>query len=211
VSKLTGQFYSGAVDFGGTMDASKNTMTVDVAGTLQGIYVGEMLRGAAGQNVFGNEHLMVAVDGKINVMRIALQGQGNSPQQIRDSLTGQGHLSGVIYPSVAGGSLGFASFATGLGSIFSTEMGFNSAVIAGFINSQSTIEGDITLANGEINLQNHAVKGSKATARINSRTNLTAATTQTTIAVGSGADGSTDYVMTVSGPVSAPTLSIRGR
>jgi len=211
VSKLTGQFYSGAVDFAGTVDASKDTMTVDVAGTLQGIYVGEMLRGAAGQNVFGNDHLKVAVDGKINVMKIALQGQGNSPGQIRDSLTGQGHLSGVVYPSVAGGSLGFASFATGLGSLFSTEMGFNSAVIAGFINSQSTIEGDITLANGEINLQNHAVKGSKATVRINSRTNLTAATTQTTIAVGSGADGSTDYVMTVSGPVSAPTLSIRGR
>ena len=211
VSKLTGQFYSGAVDFGGTIDASKDTMTVDVAGTLQGIYVGEMLRGAAGQNVFGNEHLMVAVDGKINVMRIALQGQGNSPGQIRDSLTGQGHLSGVIYPSVAGGSLGFASFATGIGSLFSTEMGFNSAVISGFINAQSTIEGDISLSNGEINLQNHALKGPNATARINSRTSLTAATTETTIALGSGAEGSADYVMTVNGPVSSPTMSIRGK
>ena len=211
VSKLTGQFYSGAVDFAGTVDASKDTMTVDVAGTLQGIYVGEMLRGAAGQNVFGNEHLKVAVDGKINVMKIALQGQGNSPGQIRDSLTGQGHLSGVIYPSVAGGSLGFASFATGIGSLFSTEMGFNSAVISGFINAQSTIEGDITLSNGEINLQNHALKGPSATARINSRTSLIAATTATTIALDSGSNGATDYVMTVNGPVSAPTMSIRGR
>ncbi len=211
VSKLTGQFYSGAVDFAGTVDASKDTMTVDVAGTLQGIYVGEMLRGAAGQNVFGNEHLKVAVDGKINVMRIALQGQGNSPGQLRDSLAGQGHLSGVIYPSVAGGSLGFASFATGIGSLFSTEMGFNSAVISGFINAQSTIEGDITLSNGEINLQNHALKGPNATARINSRTSLTAATTETTIALDSGSNGATDYVMTVNGPVSAPTMSIRGR
>lgn len=211
VSKLTGQFYSGAVDFAGTVDASKDTMTVDVAGTLQGIYVGEMLRGAAGQNVFGNEHLKVAVDGKINVMKIALQGQGNSPGQIRDSLTGQGHLSGVIYPSVAGGSLGFASFATGIGSLFSTEMGFNSAVISGFINAQSTIEGDITLSNGEIKLQNHALKGPNATARINSRTSLTGATTETTIALDSGSNGATDYVMTVNGPVSAPTMSIRGR
>ena len=211
VSKLTGQFYSGAVDFAGTVDASKDTMTVDVAGTLQGIYVGEMLRGAAGQNVFGNEHLKVAVDGKINVMKIALQGQGNSPGQIRDSLTGQGHLSGVVYPSVAGGSLGFASFATGIGSLFSTEMGFNSAVISGFINAQSTIEGDITLSNGEISLQNHALKGPNATARINSRTSLTAATTETTIAIDSGSNGATDYVMTVNGPVSAPTMSIRGK
>jgi uncharacterized protein involved in outer membrane biogenesis len=211
VSKLTGQFYSGAVDFAGTVDASKDTMTVDVAGTLQGIYVGELLRGAAGQNVFGNEHLRVAVDGKIDVMRIALQGQGNSPGQIRDSLTGHGHLSGVIYPSVAGGSLGFASFATGIGSLFSTEMGFNSAVISGFINAQSTIEGDITLSNGEISLQNHAVKGPNATARINSRTSLTGATTETTIALDSGSNGATDYVVTVNGPVSAPTMSIRGR
>jgi hypothetical protein len=211
VSKLTGQFYSGAVDFAGTVDASKDTMTVDVAGTLQGIYVGEMLRGAAGQNVFGNEHLKVAVDGKINVMKIALQGQGNSPGQIRDSLTGQGHLSGVVYPSVAGGSLGFASFATGIGSLFSTEMGFNSAVISGFINAQSTIEGDITLSNGEISLKNHALKGPSATAQINSRTSLSAATTETTIAIDSGSNGATDYVMTVNGPVSAPTMSIRGR
>lgn len=211
VSKLTGQFYSGAVDFAGTVDASKDTMTVDVAGTLQGIYIGEMLRGAAGQNVFGNEHLMVAVDGKINVMRIALQGQGNSPGQIRDSLTGQGHLSGVVYPSVAGGSLGFASFATGIGSLFSTEMGFNSAVISGFINAQSTIEGDITLSNGEINLHNHALTGPNATARINSRTNLTSATTETTIALDSGSNGATDYVMTVTGPVSSPTMSVRGK
>lgn len=211
VSKLTGQFYSGAVDFAGTIDASKDTMTVDVAGTLQGIYVGEMLRGAAGQNVFGNEHLMVAVDGKIDVIKIALQGQGNSPEQIRDSLAGQGHLSGVVYPSVAKGSLGFASFATGIGSIFSTEMGFGSAVISGFINAQSTIEGDITLSNGEINLQNHAVKGPNATARISSRTSLTAATTETTISLDAGSNGATDYVLTVSGPVSAPTLSIRGR
>ncbi len=211
VSKLTGQFYSGAVDFGGTIDASKDTMTVDVAGTLQGIYVGEMLRGAAGQNVFGNEHLMVAVDGKINVMKIALQGQGNSPEQIRDSLVGQGHLSGVIYPSVAKGSLGLASFATGVGSIFSTEMGFNSAVLSGFINAQSSIEGDITLSNGEIQLQNHAVKGPNATARINSRTSLTSATTETTIALDAGSNGATDYVMTVSGALSSPTMSIRGR
>ena len=211
VSKLTGQFYSGAVDFGGTIDASKDTMTVDVAGTLQGIYVGEMLRGTAGQNVFGNEHLMVAIDGKINVMKIALQGQGNSPEQIRDSLVGQGHLSGVVYPSVAKGSLGLASFATGVGSIFSTEMGFNSAVLSGFINAQSSIEGDITLSNGEIRLQNHAVKGPNATARIDSRTSLTSATTETTIALDAGSNGATDYVMTISGPLAAPTMNIRGR
>jgi hypothetical protein len=55
------------------------------------------------------------------------------------------------------------------------------------------------------------LKGPNATARINSRTSLTGATTETTIALDSGSNGATDYVMTVNGPVSAPTMSIRGR
>jgi hypothetical protein len=55
------------------------------------------------------------------------------------------------------------------------------------------------------------LKGPSATAQINSRTSLSAATTETTIAIDSGSNGATDYVMTVNGPVSAPTMSIRGR
>ncbi len=50
ITKLTGQFYGGAVDFSGTVDAAKNTLAVDLKGSLQGIYFGEMLRGTAGTN-----------------------------------------------------------------------------------------------------------------------------------------------------------------
>ena len=211
ISKLTGQFYGGAVDFVGTVDASKASMSIDLTGSLQGIYLGELLRGTASTSTFGNDHLMVAVDGKINVMQIEVHGQGNSPEQIRDSLTGRGKVSGYVYPSVAAGSLGLASFATGIGSIFSTEMGFGSAVLSGFINVQSNVAGDLDISNGVLSLQNHTVQGQNAVAMIDSRTSLTAATTETTISLDTGSRGSIDYVMTVKGPVSSPTMNVGGR
>lgn len=208
VSKLTGQFYGGAVDFTGTVDASKAAMSIDFAGSLQGIYLGELLRGAASTSTFGNEHLMVAVDGKINVMEIGVRGQGNSPEQIRNSLTGRGKVSGYIYPSVAAGSLGLASFATNVGSIFSTEMGFGATMLSGFINVQSAVAGDLDLSNGILALRNQKVQGRNAVASIDSRTSLTAATTDTTITLDAGGRGSVDYVVKVTGPVSSPTMNI---
>lgn len=211
IAKLTGQFFGGAVDFAGTIDATGAALSVDLRGSLQGIYLGEMLRGAAGTSTFGNEHLTVSVDGKISIMDISVQGQGSTPEQIRDSLTGHGQLSGYLYPSVVKGSLGFASFATGVGSIFSTEMGFNSAVLQAFINGQNPIAGQVTLSNGALSLQNNTVQGQNAVARIDSRTSLVAATTDTTIALDTGSRGSTDYVMTVKGPVSSPNMSTTGR
>ncbi len=210
IAKLTGQFFGGAVDFSGTIDATKNALALDLKGTLQGIYLGEMLRGSAGTNLFGNEHLMVSVDGKISIMDITLQGSGTSPEQIRNSLTGHGTVSGLLYPAVAGGSLGFAAFATGLGSIFSTEMGFNSAVLAGFINHQSTVSGELLLAGNIVTLKNHTVQGQNAVALVTSFNSLTAATTDTTIALDVGTRGPADYVMTVKGPISSPTMTTRG-
>ena len=180
ISKLTGQFYSGAVDFSGTVDASKATLALDLAGSLQGIYLGEMLRGAAGTNTFGNDQITVAVDGKINVMDISLKGNGNSPEAIRNSLVGSGQVSGYVYPSVAKGSLSFVSFAAGVASVFSSEMGFNSAVLDAFINRQSAISGAFRLANGTLTLQEQKVQGQNAVALVTSQTSLTAATTDCT-------------------------------
>jgi hypothetical protein len=210
IAKLTGQFYGGAVDFNGTVDASKAALTLDLKGSLQGIYLGEMLRGTAGTNNFGNEHLKVAVEGKITVMDIEVTGSGVSPEQIRNSLRGRGQMSGYVYPGVAGGSLGFASFATGLGSIFSTEMGMGSAVLAGFINHKSPVAGELVLSDGIVVLPHHTVQGQNALATISSHNNLAAATTDTTIALDTGRRGPADYVVTVKGPVSSPTLSTRG-
>ena len=210
ISKFTGQFYSGAVDFSGTVDATKDALAVDLKGSLQGIYLGEMLRGVASTNVFGNEQLTVSIDGKINVMDIAVQGSGRTPQAIRNSLNGNGKVSGFLYPAVAKGSLSFASFATGLGSIFSTEMGFSSAVLSAFINQQSAMLGEILLASTTVSLRNHTVQGQNAVARITSDNSLVTATTDTTITLDVGARGPADYVFTVKGPIAAPTMTTRG-
>lgn len=209
IAKLTGQFYGGAVDFSGAIDSTKGALDVDLAGSLQGIYLGEMLRGGAGTNVFGNDNLMVSVDGKISIMDIVLRGRGASFGEIRDSLTGKGQVSGYIYPSVTGGSLSFASFATGIASIFSTEMGFSSAVLAAFINQKITLAGELQLAGASLTLNDHKIQGGNAVAEINGHTSLTTAATETTIALDVGRSGSIDYTMTVSGPVSSPSMNVR--
>ena len=210
IAKLTGQFYGGAVDFNGTVDATKDALALDMQGNLQGIYLGEMLRGTAGTNTFGNQNLMISVDGKLSVMNIVLKGSGTTPEQIRNSLSGSGQVSGYIYPSVTGGSLSLASFATGVGSIFSTEMGLASAALAGFINRQSAISGQLMLAGEKVTLQNQTVQGENAVATITSQNSMTAATTDTTIALDKGKTGQADYVVTVTGPLSSPTMSTRG-
>ncbi len=107
IAKLTGQFYGGAVDFNGTVDATKNALAVDLKGSLQGIYFGELLRGTAGTNSFGNDNLTVAIEGKINVMDISVQGSGRTTEEIRDTPTGRGQVSGLLFPMVTKGSLGF--------------------------------------------------------------------------------------------------------
>src|SRR5258707_1136552 len=56
IAKLTGQFYGGAVDFNGTVDATKDVLALDLQGSLQGIYLGEMLRGTAGPHNVRNHH-----------------------------------------------------------------------------------------------------------------------------------------------------------
>ena len=210
IAKLTGQFYGGAVDFNGTIDATKEALALDLQGSLQGIYLGEMLRGTAGTNNFGNQDLMISVDGKISIMNIALKGSGISPEQIRNSLSGSGQVSGYVYPAVIGGSLSLASFATGVGSIFSTEMGLASAALAGFINYQSPISGQLVLAGDTVTLQNHTVQGQNAVALVTSKNSVTAATTDTTIALDKNKNGQTDYVVTLKGPLASPTMSTRG-
>lgn len=209
VSKLTGQFFGGAVDFTGSADASKAVLSIDLAGSLQGIHLAEMLQGAAGTNSFGNDNLTVAIDGKASIMDIELKGRGNSLEEIRNSLVGRGHLTGEFFPAVTKGSLSFASFATGVGSIFSTEMGFSSAVLQGFINQHDKISGEVTLADGVLVLNKHTVRGNNAEATITSHTKLVEATTDTTILLDIGATGPADYVMKVQGPVGSPTLTTK--
>ena len=141
LSKLTGQFYGGGVDFSGTVDATGSSLAVDVKGDVRGIYIGEMLRGTAGTNNFGNSDLTVAIDGKLDATGIRIAGKGRSPQEIRDDLAGNAAVGGTVYPNVVKGSQSFAQFATGVGSLFSDAMAFNNFILDAFINRQNTLAG----------------------------------------------------------------------
>jgi len=208
ISRFTGQFYGGAVDFTGTIDASGRTVVVDLTGSLRGIYVGEMLRGTAGGNTFGNPNLTVSVDGKLNATGIRLQGSGNSPEEIRNNLTAAAGLSGFVYPVVTQGNLEFARFATGVGSLFSSNMAFNSAMLQGFVNRQNPIQGQLSISGGALTLHNPTVAGANTTATIASTTSLTTETTNTVVSINTGNDRTpSDFVIAVKGPLAAPTVT----
>jgi uncharacterized protein involved in outer membrane biogenesis len=204
LAKLTGQIYGGGVDFSGTVDATGNALAVDVRGDVRGIYLGEMLRGTAGTNNFGNEDLTVAIDGKIDATNIAIAGKGRSPQEIRDGLAGSAAVGGTLYPNVVKGSQSFAQFATGVASVFSEAMAFNNFVLGAFINRQNTLSGQLQLNGATVTTQNQTIKGQNATASINSRTDIARGTTDTTIQVAGGSDR---FVATVKGSLSAPALA----
>jgi len=208
ISKLTGQFYSGAVDFAGTIDASGQTVVVDMTGSLQGIHVGEMLRGTAGTNNFNNPNLSLSFDGKLSATGIHLKAQGRSPEEIRNNLTATAGLSGYIYPAVTQGSIDFARFATSVGSIFSNDMAFVSAMLRGFVGRQNPIQGQMSIGGGALNLNNPTVTGANTTATIASRTSLTAATTDTVVSINAGNDQTrSDFVIDVKGPLASPTIT----
>ncbi|HTE36540.1 MAG TPA: AsmA-like C-terminal region-containing protein, partial [Reyranella sp.] len=208
ISKLTGQFYGGAVDFTGTIDASGQTVTVDMTGSLQGIYVGEMLRGTAGTNNFNNPDLSLSIDGKLSATGIQLKAQGKSPEEIRNNLTATAGLSGYVYPAVTQGSIDFARFATSVGSIFSTDMAFISAMLRGFVNRQNPIQGQMSIGGGAVTLHNPTVTGANTTATIASSTSLTADTTDTVVSINTGNDQTrSDFVINVRGPLASPTVT----
>src|SRR5260370_12816054 len=164
LARLTGQFYGGGVDFSGTVDARGNTLAVDVKGDVRGIYIGEMLRGTAGTNNFGNDDLTVAIDGKLDATGIRIAGKGRSPQEIRDGLAGNAAVGGTLYPNVVKGSQSFSQFATGVGSIFSDAMAFNNFILDAFINRQNTLAGQIELHRPTGTNQNPTLRGQNATA-----------------------------------------------
>ena len=208
ISRLTGQFYGGAVDFTGTINASGPTVTIDMTGSLQGIYVGEMLRGTAGTNNFENPNLSLSIDGKLSAMGIQLKAQGKSPEEIRNNLTASAALSGYVYPAVTHGSIDFARFATSVGSIFSDDMAFISAMLRGFINRQNPIQGQISINAGALILHDPTIAGAGTTATLAGSTSLAAATTDTVISINTGNDQTrTDFVVNIKGPVGSPAVT----
>ncbi len=210
VGRFAAGLYGGSVELGGTVDATRDGLGVDLKGNLRGVDLGQLLKGTTGRNAFGNEHLMLAVDGKVDITDLVLQGRGGSVEELRAALTGNGRVGGHLDASVASGSLGLASFATGVGSIFSTEMGFGSAMLAGFVNHQSLLAGDLGLANNVVSLRKQTIRGNNALASIDGDFNLREGVTDTTVRLDVGATSTIDYVFTVKGPLSAPVFATRG-
>jgi AsmA family len=204
IGKLTGQFYGGAVDVAGTIDAAGQALALELKGDVNGIYLGQMLRGTAGTNNFGNSDLTVAIDGKVNATGIQITGKGKSAEEIRNAMNGGAVLSGYLYPAVVKGSHSFARFATGVGSMFSDEMAFASLMLDGFIDRQNSMTGRLQLIGNAVTTEDHTVQGQNATARIVSQTSLAAATTDTTVSI---SGGGRNYVVTIKGPLAAPVMS----
>jgi AsmA-like protein len=208
ISRLTGQFYGGAVDFTGTIDASGQMVVVDLTGSLQGIYLGPLLRGAAGTNSFGDPNLTITVDGTLSALGIQLKGRGSSSEEIRNNLTGTAGLSGFVYPVVTNGSLDFARFATSVGSLFSANMAFGSALLQGFVNRQNPIAGRLSIGGGAVTLHNPTVAGANTTATITSTTSLATETTNTVVSINTGNDRTpSDFVINVTGSLAKPTVT----
>ena len=210
ITKLTGQFYGGAVDFNGTVDATKDTLAVDLKGSLQGIYFGEMLRGTAGTNTFGNENLKVAVDGKINVMDISVHGSGRTTEEIRNSLSGRGQVSGYALSRRGQRFAGLRLLRHRGRQHLQHRDGLQLGGAVGLHQPPEHHRGRGHARQRHGVAHNHTVQGQNAVATITSRTSLAAATTDTTIALDTGRRGPADYVVTVKGPVSSPTMTTRG-
>ncbi len=204
INKLTGQFYKGAVDFAGTIDASGQALSIDVDGTLLGIHVDELLRGTVGSNVFGKGTYGVTVDGKLDARGVRLTGKGVSAADLRESLSTATTVSGTLRADMGGGAQSFAQFATGIGSVFSDTLAFDRAVLAGFVNQENAVSGGVVLGNGTITLQDQTVRGNGATAIISGQNRIAEGTTDTTIRVTSG---SRQYVARMTGQLSAPEIS----
>jgi hypothetical protein len=202
INKLTGQFYKGAVDFKGTIDASGNALGIEATGSLLGIHVDELLRGTVGSNVFGQAY-RITVDGKLDANAIHLTGKGTSAAELRESLSTATTLSGTVNAAMAGGAQSFAQFATGVGSIFSETMGFDRLILSRFINNQNKVSGGVILGNGTITLKDQTVQGNGATAVISGQNRIADGTTDTTIRATSD---NHDYIARVTGKLSSPTI-----
>ncbi|MBS0540315.1 MAG: AsmA family protein [Proteobacteria bacterium] len=205
INKLTGQFYKAAVDFTGTIDASGQALAIEANGSLLGMHVDELLRGTMGDNIFGKSSSYgVVVGGKVDARNIRLTGRGVSGAQLRESISGATTVSGTVRASMASGAQSFAQFATGIGSIFSDTLAFDSAVLNAFVNHENAVSaGGVALGGGTVTLTDVTVHGNNAVAVISGQNRMAEGTTDTTIRLNTGNRG---YVARMTGKLSSPNL-----
>jgi uncharacterized protein involved in outer membrane biogenesis len=227
VQHFKGSLYGGSLALAGTVNATRPALSFDFKGDANSIILGEMLRSTSGTNQFGSA-IKVTVDGKLNANGITLRGGGTTSDQIRASMAGGAQLGGHIFigadralqmlGSMAAGAastvidqtLGNVLGAVGQRGMSPTSMlNAISLVLNRFVNHDSPIGGQIDIAGGVLTDKGLTVQGNRATARISTRTNLGASTTDTTVNFYIAEDGSAPYLITTArGSMSSPSLNV---
>lgn len=227
VQHFKGSLFGGSLALAGTVNATQPALSIDFRGDANNIFLGEMLRSTSGTNQFGSA-IKVTVDGKLNANGITLRGGGTTSDQIRASMAGSAQLGGHIFigadralqmlGSMAAGAastvidqtLGNMLGAVGQRGMTPTNMlNAISLVLNRFVNHDSPISGRVDIAGGVLTDKGLAVQGNRATARISTRTNLGASTTDTTVNFYIAEDGSAPYLVTTArGSMSSPSLNV---
>jgi uncharacterized protein involved in outer membrane biogenesis len=228
VQHFKGSLYGGSLAMSGVVNGSGPALAFDFKGDANGISLSEMLRSTSGSNQFGSA-VKVTIDGRLNANGITIKGGGTTSAQIKSSMAGGAQLGGHIFVGadralqvlggVAAGAAGTVIDNT-LGNVLGA-VGQRGGVGAGnllnaialvlnrFVNHDSPIGGQIDIAGGVVSDKGLTVQGNRATARISTRTNLAASTTDTTVNFYIAEDGSAPYLTTTArGPTSSPSLNV---
>lgn len=228
VQHFKGSLYGGSLALSGVVNGSGPALAFDFKGDANGISLSEMLRSTSGSNQFGSA-VKVTIDGRLNANGINIRGGGATSAQVRSSMAGSASLGGHIFVGAdralqvlggaAAGAAGTVIDQT-LGNVLGA-VGQRGGVGAGnllnaialvlnrFVNHDSPIGGQIDIAGGVVSDKGLTVQGNRATARISTRTNLAASTTDTTVNFYIVEDSSAPYLTTTArGPTSSPALSV---
>jgi uncharacterized protein involved in outer membrane biogenesis len=228
VQHFKGGLYGGSLALAGTVNGSQPALALDFKGDANNLIIGEMLRSTSGSNQFGGA-VKVTIDGKLNANGISIRGGGTTADQIRASMAGGTQLSGHIFvgadktlqilgtaatgaasgviDQTLGNLLGAVGQRGGVG--VGNLLNAISLVLNRFVNHDSPIAGQLSIAGGVVTDKGLTVQGNRATARISTRTNLGNSTTDTTINFMIAEDPSAPYLITTArGSTSSPSLNV---
>ncbi|MCA0301242.1 MAG: hypothetical protein LCH95_02460, partial [Proteobacteria bacterium] len=206
VDRLTGHLVGAQVSLDGSIDARGPAPAISLHGSLRDLDVSRTIAFAHTANDFGSDDLAVALDGKMTLEDFVLESTGQTVEALMLSARGRGQTTAQLRSAVTRGSLSLATLATGIGRLFSTEMGFASVVIDKFVGQWIATRGQLEIGDGVLTLREHTLQGPGATAYVTSRIDFTAATLDTSIQLDNGPTGRIDYNMSLSGPLASPRL-----